>query len=102
LSNFKSFALFLWSTVHGVKICQATFLFLHGILRNCYLRIITLYDNEGLTTSVHGNAGRLPKNACSLQQVEAVKTFIETTLVHMVCQFFGRLPNARNKVMLLP
>jgi len=62
--------------IHGVKICQATFLFLHGISRNRYLRIVTLYDNEGLTTSVHGNAGRLPKNACSLQQVEAVKTFI--------------------------
>jgi len=88
--------------IHGVKICQATFLFLHGISRNRYLRIVTLYDNEGLTTSVHGNAGRLPKNACSLQQVEAVKTFIENYARAHGLPVPGRLPNARDKVMLLP
>ena len=80
--------------IHGVKICQATFLLLHGISRNRYLRIITLYDNEGLTTSVHGNAGRLPKNACSLQQVEAVKTFIENYARAHGSPVPGRLPNA--------
>ena len=56
--------------IHGVKICQVTFLFLHRVSRKRYLRIVNLYDTEGLVTSVHGNTGRLPKNTCTLEQVD--------------------------------
>ncbi len=46
---------------HGVKICQATFLFMHCISRNRYLRITQLYKKEGLIESRHGNSGRFTK-----------------------------------------
>ena len=63
--------------MHEVKICRPTFLFLHGISRNRYLRIVDLYCEEGLTPSAHGNRGKLPTNACKFEQVAAVKTYIE-------------------------
>ena len=43
--------------IHGVKICRATFLFLHRISSNRYFRILSLYDAEGFVSSVHGNMG---------------------------------------------
>ena len=88
--------------IHGVKICQATFLFLHRISRNRYPRIVSLYDTEGLVSSVHGNTGRLPKNTCTLEQVGAVKTFVENYARAHGLPVPGRLPNAREKVTLLP
>ena len=88
--------------IHGVKICQVTFLFLHRVSRKRYLRIVNLYDTEGLVTSVHGNTGRLPKNTCTLEQVEAMKTFVENYARAHGLPVPGRLPNARDKVTLLP
>ena len=86
----------------GVRICQATFLFLHHISRNRYLRITELYTKEGLTVSEHGNSGKLPKHSCTFEQVEEVKRFIENYARAHGLPVPGRLPNAKNKVLLLP
>ena len=88
--------------IHGIKICQSTFLFLHRISRNRYLRVVALYNEEGLVPSVHGNKGRLPTNTLSFELVEAVKTYIENYARAHGLPVPGRLPNARNKVLLLP
>ena len=87
---------------HGVRICQATFLFVHCISRNRYLRIVELYKNEGLTMSRHGNSGRLPKHTCSIEQVQEVKSFIVNYARAHGLPVPGRLPNAKGKVLLLP
>lgn len=87
---------------HGLKICPATFLFMHCISRNRYLRIVELYKNEGLTVSKHGNTGRLPKHTCTFEQVQEIKTFIENYACAHGLRVPGRLPNTKDKVILLP
>ena len=77
LSQQSSFRLVSTYCIHGIKVCQSTFLFMHNISRNRYIRITSLYNDEGLTTSVHRNTGRVPINTFSKDQVEAVKQFIE-------------------------
>ena len=52
--------------------------------------------------SEHGNTGRLPKNTCTFEQVQAVKTFIENYARAHGLPVPGRLPNTKNKVLLLP
>ena len=87
---------------HGVRICQATFLFVHCISHNRYLRIVELYKNEGLTVSRHGNSVRLPKHTCSIGQVQEVKMFIVNHARAHGLQIPGRLTNAKGKLLLLP
>ena len=87
---------------HGVKICQDTFLFIHGVSRNRYLRISELYTNEGLTISRHGNSGRMPKHTCTFEQINDIKTFIENYASAHGLPVPGRLPNTKDKVLLLP
>ena len=89
-------------SIHWIKICQTTFLFLHQISRNRYLRIAQHYKENGLTLTVHGNKGKLPANACSFEQVQSTKTYIENYARAHGLPVPGRLPNARNKLMLLP
>ena len=87
---------------HGVKLCQATFLFLHCISHNRYLRVSELYTKEGLTVSKHGNSGRVPKHTCTFEQINAVKTFIENYASAHGLPVPGRLANTKDKVLLLP
>jgi len=61
-----------------------------------------LYKEEGLTTSVHGNTGKVPINTFSKEQVEAVKQFIENYGEAHGLPLPGRLSNAREKTLLLP
>jgi hypothetical protein len=87
---------------HGLKTCQASFLFMHGISRNRYLRLTKLYESNGLTVSKHGSTGRLPKHTCTMEQVTQVKTFIENYTSAHGLPVPGRLPNIKDKVLLLP
>jgi len=67
-----------------------------------YICIVSLYKEEGLTTSVHGNTGKVPINTFSKEQVEAVKQFIENYGEAHGLPLPGRLSNAREKTLLLP
>lgn len=91
--------------IHGVKICQATFLFLHRLSRKRYLCIVSLYEAEGLVTIYIVCTvirGGFQKNTCSLQQIEAIKTFVQNYARAHGLPVPGRLPNAWDKVTLLP
>ena len=75
---------------------------MHGVSRNRYLRILELYTNEGLTISRHGNSGRMPKHTCTFEQINDIKTFIENYASAHGLPVPGRLPNTKDKVLLLP
>lgn len=75
---------------------------MHCISRNRYLRVSELYAKEGLTVSKHGNSGRLPKHTCTFEQMNEVNTFIENYASTHGLPVPGRLPNTKDKVLLLP
>lgn len=61
---------------HGIRICQKTFLFLHGIGYWRFKAIKASYLSDGLTTRCHGNKGRKHKKGLKLQEVKDVVQFI--------------------------
>ena len=48
---------------HGVDVCRNTFLFLHGIGKDCLQNIKDHYNEEGLQARVHKNTKRSPYHA---------------------------------------
>ena len=61
---------------HGRRVCRNTFLFLHGV-GSCRLKAIkSHYLANGLVPRRHGNTGRVPSNALSLEDVQHVVHFI--------------------------
>ena len=88
--------------IHGMKICQTKFIFLHKNSWNRYLSIVALYNKEGLAPTAHGNKGELPTNTFNFEEVELVKSYIENYARAHGLPVPGRLTNARDKVLLLP
>ncbi|KAJ8300352.1 hypothetical protein KUTeg_021871, partial [Tegillarca granosa] len=60
-------------------------------------------DNEGLGARSHGNKGRLPKHALTLNDVQIIKQFVISYGNKFGLPLPGRLPNYReHKTVLLP
>ena len=60
----------------GVRICQKTFLFLHGIGYSGFKAIKASYLTRGVAARVHGNKGRRTKLQLSLKEIQDVVQFI--------------------------
>jgi len=88
---------------HGRTVCRNTFLFLHGV-GSCHLKAIKYhYLANGLVPRRHGNTGRVPSNALSLEDVQHVVHFILHYAEAFAILLPGHIPGyKRDDVQLLP
>ena len=85
------------STFHfqGKRICRATFLLLHGIGEKRFKNIKKHFSEKGLSPRGHGNQGRVPHNAITLDDARlAVKFLYEYAEMHAIL-LPGRIPGYR-------
>ena len=88
---------------HGFRICHETFSFAHGISYKTVKRISKSLEVNGLNPRVHGNVGRAPKHALSLNDVSNIKQFLIIYGQQNGLPLPGRLSKYRNeKYILLP
>ena len=87
----------------GKQVCQKTFCFAHGIGVNTLRRIGSHLDNHGLSEKVHGNKGKSPHNAMTVNDINNVITFLQSYANKNGLPLPGRMPNYRDsRVILLP
>ena len=86
----------------GIQVCRQTFMFLHCVSHKILENLIKHYDKAGLCTRTHGNTKRLPKNTISLEDTTRIITFISNYARAHAMPVPGRLPNHKDKVMILP
>ena len=60
----------------GLRVCRNTFRFLHGVGSHRVKALKSHYLANGLMSRRHGNTGRVPRNALSLEDVQHVVQFI--------------------------
>ena len=60
----------------GLRVCRNTFRFLHGVGSHRVKALKSHYLTNGLVSRRHGNTGRVPRNALSLEDVQHVVQFI--------------------------
>ena len=87
--------------LHGMKICRKVFLFIHGMSRSRYQRLVNHYEDMGLCTRIHGNIKRMPYNACSQEEIAGLISFVTNYARAHGMPLPGRIPGYRSKVMLL-
>ncbi|XP_069108896.1 LOW QUALITY PROTEIN: uncharacterized protein [Argopecten irradians] len=88
---------------NGIRVCRTTFCFIHGISKNKLQAISKSLDTVGLMPRKHGNSGKAPHNALSVQDRQNIKTFLSKFARDNALPIPGRLPNYRSeKVLLLP
>ena len=75
----------------GSKICQKTFLFLHGIGYGRFKAIKASYLTRGVAARVHGNKGRSTKLRLSLKEIQDVVQYIMNYAGVYVCSEIGRI-----------
>ena len=63
-------------SIHGIKVCKATFLFAHGIGEKRFKNLKSHFSNMGLSPRSHGNLGRTPRHAATLDDVRHVVAFL--------------------------
>lgn len=87
----------------GIQVCRETFAFAHGISRKTIDSIARSLDQDGFGARVHGNKGKSPKHALTMEDVKRVKQFLLSYANKYGLPLPGRLPNFRNeKTILLP
>ena len=92
-----------WCIIQGLKVCRATFLFLHGV-RPAMLKALRNHCKEnGLVPRVHGNTRRLPANSLTFENVQQITTFIQNYAEDHAILLPGRIPGyKRTDLQLLP
>ncbi len=88
--------------VHGVHVCRTTFMFLHCVGHKRFEHLHKHFVEVGLTTRTHGNQKRLPKNAFGMEETSRLVTFVKNYARAHAMPMPGRMPNHRDKVMVLP
>ncbi len=88
--------------VHGVRVCRTTFMFLHCVGHKRFEHLHKHFVEVGLTTRTHGNQKRLPKNAFGMEETSRLVTFVKNYARAHAMPMPGRMPNHRDKVMVLP
>jgi len=87
----------------GKLICRDMFAFLHNISRTRLYNTAEHLTTNGLKPRVHGNKGRMPKHACTHEDVSHVVTFIKSFADAHAVPLPGRLPKHQDyRVMKLP
>ena len=97
--SFRPYTMFY---IHGIKICQTAFLFLHTIGKDRLKRLSNSVDMHGVAERVHGNVKRVPSHTCKPEQIKEVHEFIENIAETHALPLPGRLPNHKDRAMLLP
>ena len=60
----------------GVKVCQKTFLFLHGLGYSRFKAIKASYLTRGVAARTHGNKGKSTKWRLTLKEIQDMVQFI--------------------------
>jgi hypothetical protein len=60
---------------NGQQVCRETFAFAHAVSRKTIDSIAQSLDKDGLVARTHGNKGKSPKHALTVQDVQNVKSF---------------------------
>ena len=82
------------STFHfqGKRVCRAAFLLLHGIGEKRFKNLKKHFSENGLSPRRHGNQGRVPHNAVTLNDARLAVTFLfEYAEMHAIL-LPGRVP----------
>ena len=87
---------------HGIQICQKLFLFLLAIARMRFRNLCAFVSKHGVQDRVHGNARKMPHNACSFSSIEHISKFIANTEDTHGLPLLGHLPSCEQKVIVLP
>ena len=87
----------------GLKVCRATFLFLHGVGTKMFKALRRHCRENGPVPRVHGNTKHLPANALTFTDVQRVVSFIENYAEDHAILLPGRRPGyKRTDLKLLP
>ena len=62
--------------IQGMKVCKAMFLFAHGLGEKRFKNLKSHFSNMGLSPRSHGNLGRIPHHAVSLDDARHMVTFL--------------------------
>lgn len=96
----RTFTTFLHN---GQHVCQQTFRFFLGIGKDRLAAVKESYLSNGLTTRVHGNAGRLPHNVTSYETIQNIVQFVSNYAEQNALLLPGRIPGYKNdNIKLLP
>lgn len=60
----------------GIQVCRETFALAYGISRKTIESIARSLDQYGFGAKVHGNKGKFPKHALTMEGVKRVKRFL--------------------------
>ena len=88
--------------VYGVPVCRKTFMYVRCIGHRRLEHLQKHFDEVGLVTRTHGNAKRQPKNAFGVEETSRVVTFVKNYARAHAMPMPGRMPNHKDKVMVLP
>lgn len=95
--SFQEYFLF------GKQVCLKTFCFAHGISHSTLKRIGNHLDSHGISVRKHGNAGKSPKHALTISDMNSVISFLNSYANKNGLPLPGRMQHYRNaKVVLLP
>ena len=86
----------------GRRICRKTFLFLHALSLKRYRNLLVHYNNNGLVAREHGNTSKSPHNRIAFTDVQDIVAFIERLAEIHALPLPGRMPNHKDKALLLP
>ncbi|XP_062615789.1 uncharacterized protein LOC134277475 [Saccostrea cucullata] len=88
---------------NGHQVCRETFAFCHGVYRKTVDALARSLDKDGLAPRIHGNIGKHPKHALTVNDVQSVKDFLTSYGNNFGLPLPGRLPNYRDcRAIVLP
>ena len=87
----------------GMNICRKTYLFLHNMGKKKYENIKASVKQDGILPRQHGNLRRVPHNALTLEETQAVVTYITNYTEENGIYLPGRIPGFKKAdIQILP
>ena len=100
IKRSRTFTTFLHN---GHHVCQQTYRFFLGIGKDRLTAVKESYFSNGLTTRVHGNAGRLPHNVTPFETIQNIVQFVSNYAEQNALLLPGRIPKyKKDDIKLLP
>jgi len=88
---------------YGVEVCRKTFLFLHGIGKDCLQNVKDHYKEEGLQVRINKNTKRTLYHAIPFAAKRHVLTFLNNYAEENAILLPGQIPGyKREDIKLLP
>jgi len=89
--------------VNGQQVCRKTYLFTYGLGEKRFKNLCKHFDQFGLTSRKHGNAGKSPVNVISPEREKNIVTYIQNYADENAIPLPGRMPRMCDyTVMMLP